>query len=220
MTSPIDPSTPQLLHDPASDLAYRLRPATHPGVPSFLLLHGFGGDEDVLWVIESALPQGGLIASPRAPFAAEGGGYAWVESHLGPGRSFHDFDPARQALKRWMESLAARHELAPDETYLIGFSQGSALAFSMSALGDVKPRGLAALAAYLPKGELTGLKGLPIFWSHGTQDDRVPIDRARRDVERLREAGADIDYCESDTGHKVGIECMRALKAWLQGRTD
>lgn len=210
--------TPELLHDPTSDLVYRLRPATRSGTPSFLLLHGFGGDEDVLWVIESALPRGGLVASPRGLFSAEGGGYAWVDGHLGPGDSLDDFDPARQALKRWIGSLAAQNAMAPDETYVIGFSQGSALAFSVSALGDFEPGGLAALAAYLPQGDLSGLKGLPIFWSHGTQDDKVPIDRARSDVQRLRAVGADVDYCESDSGHKVGIECMRALKAWLKER--
>jgi phospholipase/carboxylesterase len=171
----------------------------------------------VLWVIESALPQGGLIASPRGLFSAKGGGYAWVEGNLGPGNSLHDFDPARQVLAHWINSLAAQNDLALEETYLIGFSQGSALAFSLSALGDFEPRGLAALAAYLPKGDLRGLKGLPIFWSHGTQDDTVPVERARSDVQRLRAAGADIDYCESDSGHRVGIECMRALKTWLKG---
>ncbi len=52
VTSSLGQQTPQLHHDPASDLTYRLRPGTGPSNPAFLLLHGFGGDEDVLWVIE------------------------------------------------------------------------------------------------------------------------------------------------------------------------
>lgn len=205
---------PELLHDPASDLTYRVRPGS--GGPSILLLHGYGGDENVLWVIESALPKNGLMAAPRGLFGAEGGGYAWVENNLGPGGTLHDFDQVRLALTRWIATLERKHGLIAGDTYLVGFSQGSALGFALAALGDIQPRGLAALAAYLPDGDLRRLKGLQVFWSHGMQDDRVPILRARTDVQRLREAGALVHYCESDTGHKVGIECMHALKDWLQ----
>jgi len=79
----------------------------------------------------------------------------------------------------------------------------------------VRPKGVAALAAYLPSGNLDGVQDLPVFWSHGTRDSTVPVERARADVDRLRAAGADVDYCETDAGHKVGIECMRALRSWL-----
>jgi phospholipase/carboxylesterase len=215
MTSDIGPRIPLAREDPSSGLAYRIRLSETPGTPSFILLHGFGGDEGVLWVIESALPTGGLIASPRGLFAAEGGGYAWVSDNLGPGESLHDFNGARRVLVEWTEALQRSPGLDMDNTYLVGFSQGSALAFALTALGDLRPRGLIALAAYLPQGDLAGLAGTPVFWSHGTRDDRVPVERARRDVKRLQSAGALVDYCETDTGHKVGIECIRALKAWL-----
>jgi hypothetical protein len=32
---------------------------------------------------------------------------------------------------------------------------------------------------------------------------------------RLREAGLDVTYCESDVGHKLGADCLRGLKAWF-----
>jgi len=155
------------------------------------------------------------VAAPRGLFPAEGGGFSWVDGNPGPGGSLHDFDPARQAISQWLTGLVRLHGLDLRDTYLLGFSQGSALAFALACLGDIEPGGLAALAAYLPEGDLGRLDGLPIFWSHGSRDDRVPVARARRDVERLRAAGARVDYCESDTGHKVGVECLRALKAWL-----
>ena len=216
MASASTPEAPLLRQDPVSGVTYRLRPATQAGSPSFLLLAGYGGDEDALWVIESSLPGGGLIASPRGVFAAEGGGYAWVDRNLGPGGSLRDFDPVRQALTGWVKHLQTAHGLTMADTCLVGFSQGSALAFALTALGDFRPKSVAALAAYLPEGDLHDLARLPVFWSHGTRDERVPIARARSDVSRLRAAGAQVAYCESDTGHKVGIDCMRSLKAWLQ----
>jgi phospholipase/carboxylesterase len=211
---------PAELLDRSSGLTYRLRKASLAGQPSFLLLHGLGGDESVLWVIESALPKGGLIAAPRGLFPAEGGGFAWVDDNLGPGGTLHDFDPARLALSQWVDTLVRADGLVISQSYLVGFSQGSAVGFALAALGDLQPRGMVALAAYLPEGDLHNLCGLPVFWSHGTSDDRVPIQRARKDVRRLRGAGARVDYCETATGHKVGIECMRALKAWLKTESD
>ena len=42
-----------------------------------ILLHGLGGNEDVMWVLETALPPGGLVAAPRGTFPSVAGGYSW-----------------------------------------------------------------------------------------------------------------------------------------------
>jgi phospholipase/carboxylesterase len=217
----IDPALetePAEFFDPASGITYRLRPAVSPGRPGAILLHGYAGDEKVLWVIESALGMGGVIAAPRGLFPAGEGGYAWTEQHLGPGGRLEDFLPAVGPVGRWIATLEAEHGFKLSNAMVAGFSQGSALAFALAALGGFQPAGLIALAAYLPEGDLSRLAGLPIFWGHGTQDDRVPVERARQDAARLREAGADLSYCESDTGHKVGLACMRALQQWVADR--
>ncbi len=206
---------PEEFFDPVSGMTYRVRPAAMAARPGDVLLHGYGGDEKVLWVIELALVSGGVVAAPRGPFPASAGGYAWTAQDLGPGGHFEDFAPTFEPLSRWFETLEAKHGLVMAESFLAGFSQGSALAFALTALAGVRPRGLIALAAYLPEGDLTGLSGLPVFWGHGTHDERVPIERARRDVTRLRAAGAAVAYCESDAGHKVGMACVRSLREWL-----
>ena len=62
---------------------------------------------------------------------------------------------------------------------------------------------------------LARLASLPVYWGHGTQDDQVPVERARRDVARLRQAGVDVSYCEADVGHKLGADCLLGLASWL-----
>src|SRR3972149_7991963 len=55
-----------------------------------------------------------------------------------------------------------------------------------------------------PMDSLARLASLPVYWGHGTQDDQVPVERARRDVARLRQAGVDVSYFEAGVGRKVG----------------
>ncbi|MGD8822778.1 MAG: hypothetical protein PVG63_06725, partial [Anaerolineales bacterium] len=59
-------------------------------------------------------------------------------------------------------------------------------------------------------------KGVPVYWGHGTEDELIPIEHARHDVERLRTAGVDVSFCEAEVGHKVGVECTRGLKTWFE----
>jgi phospholipase/carboxylesterase len=99
----------------------------------------------------------------------------------------------------------------------MGFSQGAALAFA-AAQGGMKVAGIIALAGFVPYGDLQGLENVPVFWGHGTHDELVPVERARKDVKRLLDGAAEVHFCEADVGHKLGIECTRGLKHWLRDR--
>ena len=60
------------------------------------------------------------------------------------------------------------------------------------------------------------LDGKSVFVTHGTRDEMVPIDRARASVAVLEQAGARIVYCEDEVGHKVSLNCLRALRSYLE----
>ncbi len=78
------------------------------------------------------------------------------------------------------------------------------------------PAVLISLAGYIPEGDIHLLQGSQVFWGHGLQDDLVPIGRAREDVARLQNVGVDVHYCETDIGHKLGVECAHGLNLWLR----
>lgn len=202
--------------DPISQLTFRMRPPARDGAPSILMLHGLGGDEDVMWVLESGLPQGGFVAAPRAPFPYPGGGYTWLEETGSGANQLSDFNPAAERVESLLLTLSEEGRVDPTDYLMVGFSQGAAVSFALAARGEVVPRALVALAGLLPEGDLGGLDGLPVFWGHGTQDLTIPIARARLDQSRLRAAGSRLQACEADVGHKVGVECMRGLKEWLR----
>ncbi len=197
-------------------LESRWREADDPRAPLVVLLHGLMGDEDVMWIFEPAFPPSAYLLALRAPFAFPGGGYSWVDPEHGPMPDIPAFADAAQAIA---EAARCRHSAADADRSLVlaGFSQGAALALSAVALDRLRPAAVVALAGILPHGDLAGLHSVPIFWAHGKRDEVVPVDRARRDVERLRRAGASLTYCEADVGHKLGAECFKGLQQWFAG---
>ena len=185
-----------------------------------ILLHGLGGNEDVMWVLETALPPGGLVAAPRGTFPSVAGGCSWLGADLEGWPKASDFAVAVAELGDLLKVLGGDRDAAAGPFVLMGFSQGAALALMAAANGAAQVAGVVALSGFLPEGtgaseEHAGLSGLPVYWGHGTRDEWVPVSRARQDVERLRAAGAAVTFCEADIGHKLGPECLRGLKGWF-----
>jgi phospholipase/carboxylesterase len=133
-----------------------------------------------------------------------------------------EFTDSIRILEDFLTYLERTHRLARDRLILLGFSQGAAMAFAatMAPTGGLstRPAALVVGSGHLPQGDLSGLAGLPVFWGHGRRDELIPVSVARRDIDRLRSARADVQYCEADVGHKLAIACLRELKEWIAVR--
>jgi phospholipase/carboxylesterase len=180
-----------------------------------VLLHGLSGDENVMWGLDPVIPRHAFSIAPRAPFAFAGGGFGWVDPAEGPDPPL----PAYAGSVRLLADLvtAARERFGEREVVLMGFSQGAALALAGVAFGQLAPSALVVMAGLLPRGDLPAWPGAPVYWGHGLRDELVPVERARRDVARLEQAGAPVTYCEANVGHKLGPECLKGLRRWLAG---
>jgi phospholipase/carboxylesterase len=100
-------------------------------------------------------------------------------------------------------------------------SQGAALAYAFTLLHPERVRALAALAGFLPEGAASHLseaqlRGLPVYISHGTQDQLVPVDRSRQAVELFDQVGAEVSYCESEVGHKLSAACFGGMEVFFR----
>jgi phospholipase/carboxylesterase len=208
---------PLLRKVPDSDIIYRLRLAQNAKMPGVIMLHGLGGDENSMWILEHALPKGGLVIAPRAPFASAGGGYSWVEGEIHNWPALNDFQPAINIIDSLLNHLQETNDLKREHLLWLGFSQGAAFALAMANHSSVSPAGVIIAAGFLPDGDLSDLDGLPIFWGHGSRDEWIPISRAQSDVQRLRGHGAEVHFCQAEVGHKMGMECLRGLDLWLRG---
>jgi len=199
-----------------SGILYRIREGEAKLKPMVIMLHGLGGDENSMWVLEHVLPTGGSIVAPRALFPMDERGFSWVDDTPHGWPSKEDFQPAVEALKNFIGEFEAEIGLNHDELIFMGFSQGAALAFAAAANPSLTPKAVIAAAGFLPEGDFSNLEGLPIFWGHGAKDKWIPIEYARRDSQILKDVGARIHFCEADVGHKIGTECLKGLEGWIE----
>ncbi len=196
-------------------LLYRIRPGIDPTQPLVILLHGWTGDEKVMWYFEKILPKTWWVAAFRGLYPALNGGFSWTADTPGDDPRLADFASSVSALMHTIVDIDTRFKLQRDCVVLMGFSQGAALAFSVPALTDWRPAAIVSLAGFMPRDTIFDGTGLPVFWGHGIRDNVVSIEIARDIVERLRSAGARVQYCEADVGHKAGLECAQGLKSWM-----
>ncbi len=101
-----------------------------------------------------------------------------------------------------------------------GFSQGGAMTFTLGALYPEKIGKMGILSGFAPAGiekllSLEFFAGKKVFVAHGTLDDMVPISMAVHAVQLLEQAGAQVNYCQSDIGHKLSSDCLKAFVKFL-----
>lgn len=201
---------------------YRQRIPAQPGpYPLILMLHGWTGDENAMWIFASRLPRTALLAAPRGLYSTPLGGYGWHAHKAQAWPQVDDFQPAIQALLEFLTPL--RFPQADfSRLYLLGFSQGAALAGAFTLLYPERVCALAGLAGFLPEGVSTlafdkrQMQNKPVFLAHGTRDELVPVAKARQTVAFLDEAGAQVTYCEDEVGHKLSAACFRSLQAFFE----
>ena len=101
----------------------------------------------------------------------------------------------------------------------VGFSQGAALISAGLVSGSLHGDGFGLLCGFIPRfvAATPAIAGTPqIFVGHGTLDRTVSVERARWGVQFLRGQGLVVTFIEEDVEHKLGIQCTRALKTWLE----
>ena len=206
-----------------NDWTLRVREATVKPARLLLMLHGYTGDENSMWVFAKDLPHHYWMVAPRAPHPSEITGYSWRPLQPGTfGRpSLEELVPQVEALIHLVDAYQASAGIEAPDFDVMGFSQGGAMSNVLSFLYPQRIRKLGILAGFVPTGldvyaHERPLDGKSVFVTHGTRDDMVPIDRARASVAVLEQAGARIVYCEDEVGHKVSLHCLRALRSYLE----
>jgi len=119
-----------------------------------------------------------------------------------------------------VDDYAAQNKIDAAQFDVAGFSQGAAMTNVLALLYPERIRRAAPLAGFIPADSESvvakrPLNGKPFFVAHGTLDEMVKIEYARQSVQILAQAGADVTYCEDEVGHKVSVNCMRALEGFF-----
>jgi phospholipase/carboxylesterase len=116
------------------------------------------------------------------------------------------------------------HGIAPEHIFVIGFSQGGALALSAALRFPQKLAGVVALSCYLPLAESLATEAdpananLPVFMAHGVQDPVVPMALGTLSAEILRARNLTVDWHQYPMPHSVCAEEIRDLREWMGAR--
>jgi phospholipase/carboxylesterase len=193
--------------------------------PLLLLLHGYGSNEEDLFSFASELPEEYYVISARAPFDMMYGSYAWYAINFDADENkFSDIGQARASrdiIANFIDELVGEYPIDADNVTLIGFSQGCILSYAVALSYPEKVQRVVAMSGYFnpeiavddyTENDLSKLK---IFASHGTVDQVIPVEWARKSIPMLQVLGIKIIFKEYMVGHGVAPQNFFDFKHWL-----
>ena len=110
--------------------------------------------------------------------------------------------------------------VAPEKIIIAGFSQGGAVGYEAALSYPKTLGGLMTLSTYFATHNSIALHpgnaSIPLFISHGTQDDVVPEQLGQQAFELLLAKGYRPEYKTYAMGHSVCPEQIVDIAAWLK----
>jgi phospholipase/carboxylesterase len=207
--------------------------------PLVLLLHGFGAPGDDLVSLADALdvPSGTRCVFPEGPLSLSFGpmdARAWwlidmarmqADRMAGRVRDLSQdipkgLAPARNTMLAFIKEVERQFGADPRTTVLGGFSQGAMLACDVMLRSTQPYAGLIQLSGTLLATQewvplLQQRKGLPVFQSHGMQDDILPYVGAERLRDTLRHEGLTVEWHSFRGGHEIPSSVLQRLGPFI-----
>lgn len=194
--------------------------------PLLLLLHGYGSNEEDLFSFASELPDEYYVISARAPYDMMYNSYAWYAINFDADENkFSDINQAQQSrdlIAVFIDELISNFAIDSENVTLIGFSQGCILSYAVAVSYPQKVNRVVAMSGYfnpqiaIENFENNNFSNLKIFASHGSVDQVVPVDWARKSIPTIEKLGIEIVYKEYPVGHGVAPQNFFDFKNWLQ----
>jgi phospholipase/carboxylesterase len=196
--------------------------------PLLILLHGYGSNEHDLFSFADELPDELLIISAKAPLTLMPGSYAWYTIHLdnieGKFSDIPEAIKARDMIANFIDEIKEKYQVDSNNTFLLGFSQGTILSYAIALNYPEKIQHVLALSGYI-NDELSpeifdaeNYKNLDFFISHGTVDQVLPLEWARNTSPFLDNLNINNSYKEYPVGHGISPQNFYDLKKWIEDR--
>jgi phospholipase/carboxylesterase len=207
--------------------------------PLVILLHGFGAPGDDLVPLSDVIdvPAGTRWLFPEGPLPLSlgfGDSRAWwiidfarIQADRAAGR-VRDLSIeipqglalARERLLAFLNELPRHLSIDYKKTVIGGFSQGAMLTCDAVLQTDYPFAGLIQLSSNLLAQPVWGpimpkRKGLPVFQSHGTQDDILSHVGAERLRDMMAQSGLAVEWHSFRGGHEIPESVLRRLGGFL-----
>jgi phospholipase/carboxylesterase len=199
---------------PELSFIHRFKPASEPGRPPLLLLHGTGSNEDDLLGLGRMISPGSAQLSPRGKVLE--GGMPRFFRRLREG-VFDEEDVRRRAHELADFIAQAREAYNLAAPIAIGFSNGANIAAAVLQLRPEALAGTVLLRAMVPLQDppAADLTGKPVLILSGASEPIVPADNAKRLAALLTGAGATVEHRVLPTGHGLSQTDVALTKAWI-----
>ncbi|RZP04470.1 MAG: alpha/beta fold hydrolase [Flavobacteriales bacterium] len=205
---------------------YRASNLNNPNAPLIIMLHGYGSDENDLFSFASELPPKYAIISLKAPYGLNPHGNAWYAIHFdnlnGKWSDDNQAIKSREMVVSAINEIIEKYPVDKNNITLLGFSQGTILGLSIALSYPEKIKNLIGLSGYVNRDilkedyEETDFKNLNIYSSHGTLDQVIPVEWARKTKTFLSNIVTNFTYKEFPVGHGVSPQNFYDFKNWLE----
>lgn len=210
-------------------LAYRVRKpkVEQTGAPLLILLHGVGSNERDLLRLEPELGARLFVVSAQAPIKLGTGRFAWFNVRFAPEGPLHnaaEAEASRQTLVRFIDELIRTYPIDPKRVFLLGFSQGAIMSYSVALTAPEKVSGIVAMSGRIlqeVRATLTPSAAheyLSILTTHGAHDTKLPVQHAHTARDFLKGFPIDLTYREYDMAHEMSRESLTDGFRWLTSR--
>ncbi|GER87894.1 hydrolase [Dictyobacter vulcani] len=205
-----------------TDFVHRFVPASAPEgispstLPTLLLLHGTGGNENDLLDLGRMLVPGAALLSPRGKVLENG--MSRFFRRLAEGVfDVEDLQRRTHELADFVQAASEAYHFDATNVIAIGYSNGANIAASMLLLRPGVLRGAILLRPMVPfvLDELPDLATTPVFIGAGRADPIVPAKQTEQLIQLLQQAGATVTAHWLNVGHGLSHEDIRGARSWL-----
>ena len=194
--------------------------------PVLVLLHGYGSNEEDLFSFAPQLPPEYFVISVRAPYSLPPYGNAWYaidfDADMNKFSNNEQAAESRDSIVKFIADLPKHYPIDSADVTLIGFSQGCILSYAVALSYPQIVRRVGAMSGYLNEELLVegyannDFSRLDISISHGSQDQVIPVEWARRAKPILEGLGISSRYKEYPVGPGVAPQNFYDLLDWLR----
>lgn len=183
---------------------HRWEPALSAGLPTILLLHGTGGDENDLLPLGRMLAPGAALLSVRGNVSENGS--ARFFRRLAEGVfDLADLRVRTDELGDFVEAAAEAYDFPLSSLYALGYSNGANVAASLLLQRPSALAGGALFRAMVPfePERIPQLGTKRVLMSAGRFDTMIPAAGSERLAAILREGGADVELVWQPVSHAL-----------------
>lgn len=183
-------------------------------VPTFLLLHGTGGNEEDLIPVAREISSEAAILSPRGKILEDGIAARFFRRLAEGVFDLEDLRFRTNELANFVNNASKTYGFDLQHVIALGYSNGANIASSMLLL---RPEVLSAailfraMVPFVPN-TLPDLSNKYIFMSSGLYDPIIPKQEAERLFSLFKNRGAKVSISWQNSGHELVMEDVKKAK--------